>query len=99
MSHILLKNRYHSFEKKLQKKQKKSIHSNKKMEHIKIYTAGNIKMTTIRLNGLMVVIIRNECDEKTDDKDLWFGISRKVKSFKEITTIEKLKTMYLKATE
>ena len=56
-------------------------------------------MTTIRLNGLMVVIIRNVCNEKTDDKDLWIGISRKVKSFKEITTIEKLKTAYLKATE
>lgn len=65
----------------------------KKMEHIKIYIQGDIKITTICLYDLIVVMVKNE----KNDGDMWFSVSRKVKSFKEIEFVETLKRTWKEA--
>ena len=54
------------------------------MDRIKNYVSGDIHLKTITLNGLMVVIINN-------NNKRWIGLTRKVKSFKEINIIEQIK--------
>ena len=56
------------------------------MDRIKNYVSGDIHLKTITLNGLMVVIINN-------NNKRWIGLTRKVKSFKEINIIEQIKAI------
>ena len=51
---------------------------------------GDVKITTIRLNDLIIIMVKNEKIKE----DIWCGVSRKVKSFEEITIIETLKTTW-----
>ena len=63
------------------------------MDHIRLHLNGDIEMRTITVNDLMFVLMRNANNEK------WIGLSRKIKSFKEIQLAEELKAVFLKDTD
>ena len=63
------------------------------MDNIRVHFNGDIEMRTITVNDLIFVLMKNPNNEK------WFGISRKIKSFKEIHLCENLKTVFLKDTD
>ena len=63
------------------------------MDHIKLHLNCDIEMRTITVNDLMFVLMRNANNEK------WIGLSRKIKSFKEIQLAEELKAVFLKDTD